>query len=105
MPLLWAAAYVFALAVYISVGIPASRSVAVPRPEDTRKDQIEALRVLSAGNTIIIVCLGAVLALQVRPSYLADHPSPVPRVSLPVLFPLHPVSERHMLTCRIVSFM
>jgi hypothetical protein len=33
---------------------------------DTREDQIEALRVLSAGNTLIIVLLGGVLALQVR---------------------------------------
>ncbi|KAH9840105.1 Shr3 amino acid permease chaperone [Rhodofomes roseus] len=63
------AAYIFAMAVYISVGIPASRSVAIPRPEDTRASQVEALRVLSAGNTIIIVCLGAVLALQAGEEY------------------------------------
>lgn len=58
--------YVFALAVYITVGIPSSRTVANPVPNvDTREDQIEALRVLSAGNTIIIVLLGAILVLQV----------------------------------------
>lgn len=51
---------------YLSVGVPACRTVAHPLPVDTREDQIEALRVLSAGNTIIIVLLGAVLALQVR---------------------------------------
>jgi hypothetical protein len=57
---------VFALAVYITVGIPSSRTVAVPVVGvDTREDQIEALRILSAGNTIIIALLGAVLALQV----------------------------------------
>ena len=33
---------------------------------DTRENQIEALRVLSAGNTLIIVLLGGVLALQVH---------------------------------------
>lgn len=32
---------------------------------DTREDQIDALRVLSAGNTLIMVLLGGVLALQV----------------------------------------
>lgn len=56
----------FALTVYLSVGVPACRTVANPvEGVDTREDQIEALRILSAGNTIIIVLLGAVLALQV----------------------------------------
>lgn len=60
------AAYVFALAVYLSVGVPASRTVADPVADvDTFEDQIEALRLLSAGNIIIMGCLGAVLALQV----------------------------------------
>ncbi|KZT70744.1 hypothetical protein DAEQUDRAFT_764322 [Daedalea quercina L-15889] len=89
------AAYVFAMAVYITVGVPASRSVAAPRPEDTRKDQIEALRVLSAGNTIIIVCLGAVLALQAGEEYARRleakaqedfarrHPAGAPKASEP----------------------
>ncbi|KAI0349649.1 Shr3 amino acid permease chaperone [Trametes cingulata] len=59
------AAYIFALAVYLTVGIPACRTVADPVPDvDTKDDQIEALRILSAGNTIIIVLLGAILALQ-----------------------------------------
>ncbi|KAI1796569.1 hypothetical protein LXA43DRAFT_1152946 [Ganoderma leucocontextum] len=60
------AAYIFALAVYMTVGIPSCRTVADPVPDvDTKDDQIEALRVLSAGNTIIIVLLGGILALQV----------------------------------------
>lgn len=96
------AAYVFAMAVYLSVGIPASRSVAVPRAEDTRQDQIEALRVLSAGNTIIIACLGAVLALQVRPFFLiADthHHSPLAYLcSFCSPSILCPAAGRHMLT-------
>ena len=62
------AAFVFAISVYLSVGVPACRTIATPvEGVDTREDQIEALRILSAGNTIIIVLLGAVLALQVRP--------------------------------------
>ena len=57
----------FAISVYLSVGVPACRTIANPiEGVDTREDQIEALRILSAGNTIIIVLLGAVLALQVR---------------------------------------
>ncbi|KAH9852091.1 Shr3 amino acid permease chaperone [Lenzites betulinus] len=59
------AAYIFSLAVYLTVGIPACRTVADPVPNvDTRADRVEALRILSAGNTIIIVLLGAILALQ-----------------------------------------
>ena len=61
------AVYIFALSVYLSVGLPASRTIAAPvEGVDTRADQIEALRLLSAGNTIIIALLGMVLALQVR---------------------------------------
>jgi len=47
------------------VTIPAIRTVVTPvEGVDTREDQIEALRVLSAGNTLIMVLLGGVLALQ-----------------------------------------
>ncbi|THG97366.1 hypothetical protein EW026_g4619 [Hermanssonia centrifuga] len=64
------AAYIFAIAVYLSVGVPASRTVATPvEGVDTREDQVEALQILSAGNTIIIVLLGAVLALQAGEEY------------------------------------
>ena len=52
---------------YLTVGIPASRTIATPvEGVDTREDQIEALRLLSAGNTIIIALLAGVLFLQVR---------------------------------------
>ena len=52
---------------YITVTIPSIRTVVTPvEGVDTREDQIEALRVLSAGNTLIIALLGGVLALQVR---------------------------------------
>ena len=61
----------FALSVYLTVGVPSSRTVAEPVVGvDTRSDQIEALRILSAGNSIIIVLLGAILALQVM--YTSD---------------------------------
>lgn len=64
------AAYIFALSVYLSVGLPASRTIATPvEGVDTREDQIEALRLLSAGNTIIIALLGMVLALQAGEEY------------------------------------
>ncbi|KAH9967335.1 Shr3 amino acid permease chaperone [Russula dissimulans] len=59
------AAFVFATAMYITVTIPAIRTVVTPvEGVDTREDQIEALRVLSAGNTLIMVLLGGILALQ-----------------------------------------
>lgn len=52
---------------YLTVTIPSIRTVVTPvEGVDTREDQIEALRVLSAGNTLIIVLLGGVLVLQVR---------------------------------------
>jgi hypothetical protein len=64
------AAYVFGIAVYVTVTIPALRTVVNPVPNvDTREDQVEAMRVLSAGNTIIMVILGAILALQAGQVY------------------------------------
>lgn len=52
---------------YITVTIPAIRTVVTPvEGVDTREDQIEAMRVLSAGNTLIMVLLGGILVLQVR---------------------------------------
>jgi hypothetical protein len=50
---------------YTTVVIPGIRTVADPLETDTRTDQVEALRVLAAGNTLIVLCLGLVLALQV----------------------------------------
>jgi ER membrane protein SH3 len=77
---------------YITVTIPAIRTVVTPvEGVDTREDQIEALRVLSAGNTLIIVLLGGVLALQVRETAFlccgersTDHT--IPSLSLPFFF-------------------
>ncbi|KAF7430601.1 hypothetical protein PC9H_006309 [Pleurotus ostreatus] len=64
------AAYVFGIAVYITVTIPTLRTIVTPVVGvDTDEDRAEALRVLSAGNTIIILCLGAILALQAGQVY------------------------------------
>ena len=61
------AAFVFAIAMYITVTIPAIQTVVTPvEGVDTRDDQIEAMRVLSAGNTLVMVLLGGILVLQVR---------------------------------------
>ncbi|CAL1714864.1 unnamed protein product [Somion occarium] len=65
------AAFVFAIAVYLSVGVPASRTIATPvEGVDTREDQVEALRILSAGNVIIIVMLIGILVLQAGEEYV-----------------------------------
>ncbi|TEB36478.1 Shr3 amino acid permease chaperone [Coprinellus micaceus] len=64
------AAYVFAIVVYLSVVIPGLRTVADPvKDVDTKEDQIEALRVASAGNIIMIACLTLVLLLQAGQEY------------------------------------
>lgn len=67
------AGYVFAIAVYVTVTIPSLRIiVALPTEEEAlvahemRRAQTEAMRVLAAGNTIIMLALGAILVLQVR---------------------------------------
>ncbi|KAG2344106.1 hypothetical protein BDR05DRAFT_910796, partial [Suillus weaverae] len=57
-------AYIFAIAVYLAVSVPSLRTVVTPVDVDTHADRIEALRILSAGNTIMMVILGAVLVLQ-----------------------------------------
>jgi len=58
--------YVIGIIIYSSVTIGGLRTIVHPADEDTENDRIEALRVLSAGNTLIIVCLVGVLVLQVR---------------------------------------
>lgn len=60
------AAYVFCISIYITVTIPALRSIVTPLIDvDTREDRIEAMRVLSAGNVMVMAGLGAILVLQV----------------------------------------
>jgi hypothetical protein len=48
----------------VTVTIPALRTIVDPLEEDSRNDRVEAMRILAAGNTIIMFVLGAILALQ-----------------------------------------
>lgn len=59
------AVYVFGIIVYLSVTIPGLRAIATPTTKEIYNDQVMALRVLSAGNVIIIGCLLLILSLQV----------------------------------------
>jgi hypothetical protein len=61
---------VFTIAVYLAVDIPSLRTIVIPAKDDTGDVQIEALRVLSAGNVIMVVCLVGILFLQVRAKHL-----------------------------------
>ncbi|KAJ7453924.1 hypothetical protein B0H11DRAFT_2069701 [Mycena galericulata] len=45
------AATVFGFAVYMTVVVPTLRTVAKPVAEDTRQDRVEAMTLLSAGNS------------------------------------------------------
>jgi len=59
---------VFSIAIYLTVTIPALQGI-VSRDGSydwSSADKIEVMQVLSAGNVIMIVLLGAILALQVR---------------------------------------
>jgi ER membrane protein SH3 len=56
----------------MAVAIPSLRTIATPAEGSTREDRIEAMRVLSAGNTIIIVILVGVLLLQVSLNPMDD---------------------------------
>lgn len=59
------AAYVFGIVVYLTVTVQSLRTIVDPLPGvDSRDDQLMALKVLSAGNVIIIGCLGLILTLQ-----------------------------------------
>ena len=60
-------AYVLCISIYLTVTIPALRTIVTPAEVvDTREDRLEAMRVLSAGNVLIMIGLGAILVLQVR---------------------------------------
>jgi len=63
------AVIMFAFAVYITVVIPTLRTIVTPLVEDTRRDRIEAMTLLSAGNIIIMGCLGLILLLQAGQEY------------------------------------
>ncbi|EPQ56417.1 hypothetical protein GLOTRDRAFT_75077 [Gloeophyllum trabeum ATCC 11539] len=64
------AAYIFSIALYFTVTIPSVQTVVDPVPDvDTREDQIEAMRILSASNTLAMMLLGGILALQAGQEY------------------------------------
>ncbi|KAH9479620.1 hypothetical protein JR316_0008215 [Psilocybe cubensis] len=59
------AAYVFAIVVYLTVNINSLRTIVDPvQNVESREDQVMAMRVLAAGNVIIIASLGLILLLQ-----------------------------------------
>lgn len=61
------AAFIFAIAVYLSCSIPAIRTVVTPvEGVDSPEDQVQAMQLVSAGNVIMLGLLGLVIALQVR---------------------------------------
>ncbi|KAG6919538.1 hypothetical protein DXG01_005128 [Tephrocybe rancida] len=67
------AAYVFSVAVYLTVTVPALQAIvglpSVGGTKDDKEDRVQALRVLAAGNVIVTVCMGAVLCLQAGQEY------------------------------------
>ena len=64
-PQLSLAAYMFGVVVYLTVTVNSLRTIVNPVENvDTREDRVEAMRILSAGNVIIVACLGLILALQ-----------------------------------------
>ncbi|KAF9561487.1 hypothetical protein CPC08DRAFT_688829 [Agrocybe pediades] len=59
------AAYVLGIVVYLTVIVNSLRTVVDPiKDVDTREDQVMAMRVLAAGNVMVIACLGLILFLQ-----------------------------------------
>ncbi|CAE6529650.1 unnamed protein product [Rhizoctonia solani] len=58
------AAFMFGIILYASVVIPALRIIVIPLDSDGRKERIESLRILAAANTLIVICLVAVLVMQ-----------------------------------------
>lgn len=65
------AAYIFAVAVYVAVTIPSLRTIVHPAEVDSREDRVEAMRILAAGNTIMMVVLATILILQSGQAYAA----------------------------------
>ncbi|KAG5653326.1 hypothetical protein H0H81_001066 [Sphagnurus paluster] len=62
------------VAVYLTVTIPALEAIVTPLEEgknlqEATEDRVQALRVLSAGNVIVMVCLGSILVLQAGQEY------------------------------------
>ncbi|KAF8661277.1 hypothetical protein AX16_001378 [Volvariella volvacea WC 439] len=62
--------YVFNVVIYITVTIPGLQTIVMkPEDDESRALQIDAVRVLAAGNVIMIFGLGGILALQAGQEY------------------------------------
>ncbi|KAK2465627.1 hypothetical protein APHAL10511_002171 [Amanita phalloides] len=61
--------YMFSVSVYLTVTVPALRTIAMPLPEESLQVRIEAIRVLSAGNIMMMIALVGVLVLQAGQEY------------------------------------
>jgi hypothetical protein len=56
---------------YLSVTLQTLRTIVNPvEGVDSREDRVEAMRILAAGNTIIMLLLGAILCLQVSVRFI-----------------------------------
>ncbi|CAE6435615.1 unnamed protein product [Rhizoctonia solani] len=63
------AAFMFGVILYASVVIPALRIIVTPLDTDGRQERIESLRILAAANTLVVICLVAVLVMQAGQEY------------------------------------
>ncbi|KAJ6485962.1 Shr3 amino acid permease chaperone [Mycena sanguinolenta] len=63
------AAVLFGFAVYMTVIIPGLKTIVLAVEDENRSDRVQALQLLSAGNIIIMGCLGLVLLLQAGQEY------------------------------------
>ncbi|KAF8196659.1 Shr3 amino acid permease chaperone [Mycena galopus ATCC 62051] len=63
------AAVLFGFAVYMTVIIPMLKTIVTPLEDETRSERVQALQLLSAGNIIVMCCLGLVLLLQAGQEY------------------------------------
>ncbi|KAG8897817.1 hypothetical protein FRC00_003780 [Tulasnella sp. 408] len=62
-------AFMAAVVLYLSVVVPGVKTIANPTQTETEAERIESLRVIGAANTMMIVCLAAVLLMQAGQEY------------------------------------
>ena len=56
---------------YLSVTLQTLKTIVTPvEGVDTKEDRVEAMRILAAGNSIIMLLLGAILCLQVSVRFI-----------------------------------
>ncbi|TFK71623.1 hypothetical protein BDN72DRAFT_895462 [Pluteus cervinus] len=69
------ATYVLGISVYLSVTVPALRTIS---SQEDKEERLAAMRVLSAGNIIIMFLLGGILILQAGQEYAKRADTTVP---------------------------